>query len=174
MRSPKQLTTILLTLALFTAAGCSREEPRSTADSARATEAAVVGAAEDSPQSAALESGLGGTSWRLVQIMSMDDTTDTPGDRELYTLEFGRDGSMKVRADCNTGTGSWSSESPGQLRFGVIAATRAECAPDSLHGKYMNQFQWVRSYVIERGHLFLATMADGSIIEFEPVTGGGT
>ena len=31
------------------------------------------------------------------------------------------------------------------------------------------QFQWVRSYVIENEHLFLATMADGSIIEFEPV-----
>ncbi len=28
----------------------------------------------------------------------------------------------------------------------------------------------VRSYVMENGHLFLATMADGSIIEFEPVT----
>jgi len=26
---------------------------------------------------------------------------------------------------------------------------------------------WVRSYVLEGGHLFLATMADGSIIEFE-------
>jgi heat shock protein HslJ len=174
VRSPKQLTAILLTLALFTAAGCSREESRSAAASAQAAEAAVVGTAGESPESAAPEGRLAGTSWRLVQIMSMDDTTDTPGDRELYTLEFGRDGSMTVTADCNTGTGSWSSESPGQLRFGVIAATQAECAPDSLHGKYMNQFQWVRSYVIERGHLFLATMADGSIIELEPVTGGGT
>jgi hypothetical protein len=28
----------------------------------------------------------------------------------------------------------------------------------------------VRSYVMKDGHLFLATMADGSIIEFEPVS----
>jgi hypothetical protein len=33
----------------------------------------------------------------------------------------------------------------------------------------MGQFQWVRSYVLENGNLFLATMADGSIIEFEPL-----
>ena len=33
----------------------------------------------------------------------------------------------------------------------------------------MAQFPWVRSYVMRDGHLYLATMADGSIIEFEPV-----
>jgi len=29
----------------------------------------------------------------------------------------------------------------------------------------------VRSYVMKDHHLFLATMADGSIIEFEPLAG---
>jgi hypothetical protein len=29
---------------------------------------------------------------------------------------------------------------------------------------------WVRSYVLKDGHLFLATMADGSIIEFAPMS----
>jgi len=32
----------------------------------------------------------------------------------------------------------------------------------------MAQFAWVRSYVLEDGNLYLATMADGSIIEFAP------
>jgi len=113
---------------------------------------------------------LGGTSWRLVQIMSMDDTTHTPDDPSLYTLEFLDDGSMRVKADCNMGTGSWTSASPGQLEFGIIAATQAQCAPGSLHDAYMAQFQWVRSYTMKDGHLFLATMADGSIIEFEPAS----
>jgi hypothetical protein len=35
----------------------------------------------------------------------------------------------------------------------------------------MAQFPWVRSYVTKDGGLFLATMADGSIIEFEPMPG---
>ena len=51
-----------------------------------------------------------------------------------------------------------------------LAPTEAECAEGSIHRKYVSQFQWVRSYVLENGHLFLATMADGSIIEFEPMT----
>ena len=112
--------------------------------------------------------GLGGTSWRLLNIKSMDDTVYTPEDPAHYTLEFGTDGSMRVLADCNRGTGAWSSSAAGQLLFGDIAATQALCPPGSLHDRYLAQFAWVRSYVIEDGHLFLATMADGSIIEFEP------
>lgn len=117
------------------------------------------------------QAALAGTAWRLVEIKSMDDRVYTPQDRSLYTLEFKADGSMQVRADCNLGTGSWTSESPGQLQFGLIAATLAMCPPDSLHDRYMAQFPWVRSYVFKDGHLFLATMADGSIIEFEPLPG---
>ncbi|MBL8201623.1 MAG: hypothetical protein JNK40_11665 [Chromatiales bacterium] len=41
-------------------------------------------------------------------------------------------------------------------------------APDD-PANYLAQFEWVRSYVMKDGHLFLATMADGAIIEFEPL-----
>ena len=111
---------------------------------------------------------LEGTRWRLVKIMSMDDRTWEPDDEAGYTLEFGPDGAMSVRADCNRGSGTWTSESPGQLRFGVIAATMAACPPGSLHDRYMMQFEWIRSYVLSDGRLYLATMADGAIIEFAP------
>ena len=112
---------------------------------------------------------LAGTSWRLLNVTSMDDTVDVPDDPARYTLAFGADGAASMQADCNRGTGSWASESAGQLQFGPIAATRAMCPPESLSDKYLAQFQWVRSYVMKDGHLFLATMADGSIIEFEPL-----
>lgn len=112
---------------------------------------------------------LAGTAWRLVQIMSMDHRVDVPDDRSRYTLEFNADGSMRVHADCNFGKGSRASASAGHLRFGQIAATRVMCPPGSLHDRYMAQFPWVRSYIIKEGRLFLATMADGSIIEFEPI-----
>lgn len=113
---------------------------------------------------------LADTAWRLVQIVSMDDQVYAPDDRSAYTLAFNADGAMRIRADCNSGTGSWTSESAGQLRFGRIAATQARCPPRSLHNRYMAQFPWVRSYAMKDGHLFLATMADGSIIEFEPMS----
>ena len=113
---------------------------------------------------------LSDTSWRLVRITSMDDRVFEPGDRDLYGLRFAADGSASVLADCNRGRGQWNSDSAGQLNFGPIAATRAECGPDSLSSRYLAQFEFVRSYVLREDHLFLATMADGSIIEFERVT----
>jgi len=118
----------------------------------------------------AVGSEIAGTSWRLVKIMEMDDSVDVPDDPANYTLKFGADGAAAMLADCNRGTGSWTSESAGQLRFGPIASTKALCPPSSLSEKYLSQFQWVRSYVLKDGHLFLATMADGSIIEFEPIS----
>jgi heat shock protein HslJ len=114
-------------------------------------------------------SELAETSWRLVDIASMDDTVYVPDDPAKYTLAFGADGAASMQADCNRGTGSWTSARPGQLQFGPVAATRAMCPPQSLSEKYLAQFEWVRSYVMKDGHLFLATTADGSIVEFEPL-----
>jgi para-nitrobenzyl esterase len=114
-------------------------------------------------------SELAGTSWRLVNITSMDDTVLVPDDPDKYTLEFGVDDSVSMRADCNRGRASWSSEAPPRLTFSPVAATLALCPPNSISEQYLKQFEWVRSYVMRDGHLFLATMADGAIIEFEPV-----
>ena len=112
---------------------------------------------------------LAGTSWRLVKVMSMDDSVYEPEEVSKYTLDLRSDYTAAILADCNRGTGTWTSTSAGQLQFGPIAATKALCPPDSLSEKYLAQFHWVRSYVMENGHLYLATMADGSIIEFEPM-----
>ena len=115
------------------------------------------------------QSALVGTTWQLVEIVSMDDQVYVPNNRAMYTFLLNADGSMGIRADCNMGNGSWTSVTPGKLEFGQIAATQALCPPGSLHDRYLGQFPWVRSYVMKDGHLFLATMADGSIVEFEPM-----
>jgi len=157
---------IFLTLLSAVLAACSQDsDPQQTAvaETIPATPEAEVQAPTEEKAAS-----LGGTSWRLVQIMSMDDNTYKPDDPSRYTLSFETDGSMNVLADCNRGKGSWASESGSQLQFGPIAATMAMCPPESLHDRYLSQFEWVRSYVMKDGHLFLATMADGSIIEFEP------
>ena len=160
--------SVALFLAVITMAGCSPDNGNQTPASVISAEPPVTPAEEPSQTEDAVHE-LAGTSWRLVKIMGMDDSVAEPEDRSLYTLEFGTDGKVSLLADCNRGNGSWASESGPQLQFGPIAATRAMCPPGSLADKYLAQFQWVRSYVMKDGHLFLATMADGSIIEFEPV-----
>jgi len=44
------------------------------------------------------------------------------------------------------------------------------CPPESLHDRFLSDLGYVRSFVMDGGHLFLATLADGAILEFEPVT----
>lgn len=177
MSVPAWLPAIAASISLGMTAGCSSDSngdaPTSQDAKPAPTQKASPFAAPDAPVAESGRKpdtgGLGGTAWRLVKIMSMDDAVYIPDDPDLYTLSFDADGSMSVTADCNRGTGSWKSEWAGQLEFGVIAATQAMCLPGSLHDRYMGQFDGVRSYVLEDGHLFLATMADASIIEFEPL-----
>lgn len=116
------------------------------------------------------KSPLAGTSWKLVKIMSMDDTESVPEDPSKYTITFHKNGSVNLKVDCNLGTGKWKTQSSGHVEFGPIATTRAMCPPGSLHDDYLSQFEWVRSYVLKEGRLYLNTMADGSIVEFAPLS----
>jgi heat shock protein HslJ len=89
-----------------------------------------------------------------------------PDDGSKYTLAFGQDGVLAARIDCNRARGSWNSPSPGRLEFGPVAATRAQCAPGSLHDSIMKHLPFVRSYRMESGRLHLSLMADAGTYEF--------
>jgi heat shock protein HslJ len=114
--------------------------------------------------------GLAGTSWQLVKFQGSDETTLTPDDRAKYIIEFGADGRLVTRIDCNRGRGTWTSSGAHQLELGPLSLTRAKCPPGSLHDQIVKQWEHIRSYVVRDGHLFLAFTADGGIYEFEPAT----
>lgn len=119
-------------------------------------------------------SQLGGTSWQLVRFQGGDDKILTPDDKAKYAIVFGADGSLSTRIDCNRGRGTWTSSGPSQLQLGPLALTRARCPPGSLHDRIVKDWQYVRSFVLKDGHLFLSLMADGGIYEFEPLAGAST
>jgi len=121
------------------------------------------------PQNTA--AGLGGTSWQLVRFQGSDDKLLTPDDPAKYTIAFATDGSVSARIDCNRGRGTWKSSGPNQLQLGPLALTRAMCPPGSLHDRMVKDWEFVRSYILKDGYLFLALMADGGIYEFEPIGG---
>jgi len=100
----------------------------------------------------------------------MDDQVFTPDEPGRYTLRFEPDGGLKLRADCNRGKGRWTLTDPSGLRLEALATTRAMCPPESLHDRFLSDLGYVRSFVMDGGHLFLATLADGAILEFEPMT----
>ena len=113
---------------------------------------------------------LGGTSWQLVKFQGSDDTTLVPDDPSKYTIAFDRDGGVSVRIDCNRGHGSWTSAEATQLRFGPMALTRAMCPPAPLNDRLARDWQYVGSYIMKGGHLFLSLKMDGGIYEFEPMS----
>ena len=121
------------------------------------------------PPSQSEAPSLGGTAWQLVKFQGSDDTTLTPDDKMKYTIGFADDGGLSVRIDCNRGRGTWKSSGPNQLQFGLLALTRAMCPPGSLHDQIVKHWNFVRSYILKDGHLFLSLMADGGIYEFEPI-----
>jgi uncharacterized lipoprotein YbaY/heat shock protein HslJ len=162
MSSRISLSNVPILIALLGAAQC-RPAPESAAlnpDTTATPPAQVTQVRDD----------LGGTSWRLVKFQGGDGTTLIPDDKAKYTIAFGTDGRANVRIDCNRGSGTWKSSGPPQLEFGPLALTRAMCPPGSLHDQITRQWQYVRSYVMRDGHLFLALMADGGIYEYEPAS----
>jgi len=158
-----------LALLAFRAPAWALDTPATPAAAESPRPATANGVPEAEQMDETPDRELAGTSWQLVKIMSMDDRDYEPDDTSKYTLAFRTEGTAAVLADCNRGTGTWISESASQLQFGPIAATKALCPPGSLSEKYMAQLPWVRSYTMGDGHLFLTTMADGSIIELKPM-----
>ena len=105
----------------------------------------------------------------LVQFQSGDGTVLRPDDGAKYTLEFGADGSLIARVDCNRGRGTWTSPGPSQLTLGPLALTRALCPPGSLHDRLVRDLGFVRTYVMQGGHLFLSLFPDAGTYELEPI-----
>ena len=113
--------------------------------------------------------GIGGTSWQLVKFQGGDGMVLMPDDKAKYTVAFANDGNVSVRFDCNRGRGEWILNGPNQLRFDLLALTRAICPPGSLHDHLVRQWPFVRAYTVTGGHLYLSLMADVGSFEFERV-----
>ena len=133
------------------------------------------------PPAALPSSPLTGSSWQLVALQSMDDAIGrrAPQDPTAYTLRFGADGTAEMRLDCNSGRAPWQAttapqsppEPSGSLRFGPLALTRALCPPPSLSDTVARQLPFVRSFLLKNNRLYLSLLADGGILEWQPLPG---
>jgi uncharacterized lipoprotein YbaY/heat shock protein HslJ len=126
------------------------------------------------PPSRNATADLGDTAWQLVKFQGSDDATLIPDSKAKYTVAFGADGRVSVRIDCNRGSGTWKSPGSNQLGLGPLALARAMCPPAPLTDRIVKDWEFVRSYTLKDGHLFLSLMADGGSYEFEPVTREGS
>ena len=117
---------------------------------------------------------LAGTSWQLAELRALDSagTTVRPNDPASYELEFGADGSLAMRLDCNRGMARWNAtptpEGYGDITISAGAMTRAMCPPGSLDNRIAQEIGLVRRYSIEDGRLMLILNADHGMQVWSP------
>jgi len=147
-------------------------------------EAVALERAERTDETAAEQTAepLAGTRWQLVEFQSMSDEIGTiaPDDPSQFTMELNPNGSVTMRLDCNFARGTWSAtsvegdrdrfEASGSFELGPLVMTNALCEPPNLDEQFARHAEFVRSYVIADGRLFLSLMADGGIYVWEPVS----
>lgn len=145
----------LAILALGLAAGCSMLQPESKPLPRSAA-----------PPVEAPAPSLAGTSWQLVRFAGADGTR--PEDPSRYTIAFRGDGRAALRADCNRGSGTWSSPAPGRLELGPIATTKMGCAPGSQGDRFLRDLGNGGPYRMAGGELEISSGPGGSAVVLAP------
>ena len=165
----------LLSALVLSGCGAPAEKAAAPGETPQATPAAAAGESAAAPAAP-----LAGTAWRLVEIQSMDDAIGSTrvADPSQYTMRLNADGSVALRLNCNSATGSWSAEAAasdpasGRFEFGPLAATAASCPPPTLDEQVTKHAPYFRSYLLNEGRLYLSLMADGGIFVWERSASG--
>lgn len=101
--------------------------------------------------------------WKLYSFQRSDLPEIEIHNPEQFTVRFGDDGRVAIRADCNNCIGSY--ELTGQhLRLGVLACTRAYCGSDSLDTEYLRALESATAFSTAEG--VLTIKAPGAVLTF--------
>lgn len=127
-------------------------------------------AALATPTPGAVESPLTGRVWALQAIETDAATTSNP-DPWRFTVEFGWDGALAVRFDCNAGGGDWSADGD-RLEIGPLRSTLMGCAdPTPIDGTFGVLLEEADTWAIEDGTLRLAGPNGTLVLVPHPLTG---
>lgn len=80
-------------------------------------------------------------------------------DASRYTIRFASDGTMRVRADCNRGSGRFAVDGE-RLSLSAIATTKKGCGADSMDRQFLRALAEVVSYRLVDRRLLL-TLGSG-------------
>jgi heat shock protein HslJ len=98
----------------------------------------------------------------MWELTSLGPTAIPESEQQNYTAQFGSDGQLNIRADCNTCFGNY--ETSGNLiTIGTLGCTRAACGEDSLFDEYVSSVAGASSFV-RRGDTLELNSAGGALI----------
>jgi len=111
--------------------------------------------------------GLVGPVWQWVQTLYNNDTKTIPPRSENYTVQFGADGTVKVRADCNRKGGTYSLQAQ-QIAIEITYSTRAACPEDSLEEPFVRDLMGSAIWFMKDGDLFIDLKYDTGTMRLKP------
>jgi heat shock protein HslJ len=163
--TPRWLWPALAALALIAVLwGLSRSR-RPAVDQTVGAVPAPVADAPDTVADAGSAADVTEVTWEWVRLTTPVEQMDIDAP-ERYTVKFGKDGRVTLKADCNRGTGGYSMSDDRRLTFKPIALTRAMCPPGSLSDRFAKDVGRATSYFVKDGDLFLELPVDSGTLRF--------
>ena len=108
-----------------------------------------------------------GPTWRWLRSAYGDDTVTTVVDPNRYTVQFRADGSLAIRADCNSVGGTYTQQD-SSLTIQLGPSTLVGCPADSQADTFMRDLSNVATFVMVGDNLVLNLRADAGNMYFEP------
>ncbi|HIK45643.1 MAG TPA: META domain-containing protein [Leptolyngbyaceae cyanobacterium M65_K2018_010] len=115
--------------------------------------------------SAAPPLSLTGQVWQLRTIKFNNDTELVADPPTNYTVEFFEDGKVAVRADCNRGMSTFTTDSDRRLTINPIATTLAACPPGSMGEDFVAALNNSALYFFQNGDLFIDLKFDSGTMQ---------
>jgi heat shock protein HslJ len=95
-----------------------------------------------------------GEVWKWHQTLYNNDQKSVPPDPSYYTVIFNPDGTLNIRADCNRGGGTFSTEGK-RISIEVTHTTRAMCPPESLEQTFIKDLNASNIFFFSDGNLYI-------------------
>lgn len=107
-----------------------------------------------------------GVVWKWHQTRYNNDQQSVPDDPTRYTIAFNLDGTLNIRADCNRGGGTYTTEGKS-ITIEVTHTTRAMCPPESLDQNFIKDLNAVKIYFFSEEYLYLDLQYDSGTMKFD-------
>lgn len=113
------------------------------------------------PAAPSLTSGV----WMLNRIEYSSGKVTEVEQPERYTVEFLGDGKVRIKADCNSGSGSYTA-GESRLGIGTLITTKVACPAGSLFDRYLEYLGMAAAYTFDDGSLVISLSYEAGALYF--------
>jgi heat shock protein HslJ len=107
-----------------------------------------------------------GMVWQWGQTLYNDDTRVVPPRPESYTVQFGANGTVNVRADCNRKGGGYALDGKS-IAIEITHSTMAACPDGSLEDRFVRDLTSGAVWFMKDGDLYIDLKYDSGTMRLK-------